>query len=366
MSAAIEQRNQEATCYIGNLDEQVNEELLWELMLQCGPVVNVHMPKDKVSNSFLGYGFVEYRSELDADYAIKIMNMIKVYGKPIKVNKASQNKRISDIGANIFIGNLDPDVDEKLLYDTFSAFGGILSSPKVMRDAETNISKGFGFVSYDSFEASDLAIECMNGQYLCNRRIQVQYAFKKDSSGERHGSQAERMLAASKTEEAKLRPHSHFAGGIGEGVQTLGGEAGPNMLTAPTASGGPPAVAAAQVPMPMLSGIMPGTAPVGGMMPPTPHSMDPNAIYQMQMQQQPHMHPFPGVPMYPMGMAPPAQVHTMPGGYGAPVVPPPPTGGAGYPAPGLPGVPPPPPAQPPAAGFIPPPPPPRTDRKSVV
>jgi len=49
MSAAIEQRNQDATCYCGNLDDKVTEELLWELMLQAGAVVNVHMPKDKVS-----------------------------------------------------------------------------------------------------------------------------------------------------------------------------------------------------------------------------------------------------------------------------------------------------------------------------
>ena len=35
------------------------------------------------------------------------------------------------VGANIFIGNLDPEVDEKLLYDTFSAFGVILTTPKV-------------------------------------------------------------------------------------------------------------------------------------------------------------------------------------------------------------------------------------------
>ena len=33
-----------------------------------------------------------------------------------------------------------------------------------MRDLETGLSKGFGFVAYDSFEAADLAIECMNGQ----------------------------------------------------------------------------------------------------------------------------------------------------------------------------------------------------------
>lgn len=78
-----------------------------------------------------GYGFVEFLSEEDADYGIKIMNMIKLYGKPIRVNKASAHQKNLDVGANIFIGNLDPEVDEKLLYDTFSAFGVILQTPKV-------------------------------------------------------------------------------------------------------------------------------------------------------------------------------------------------------------------------------------------
>ena len=51
------ERNQEATIYVGifliqllgNIDSKVNEELLWELFLQCGPVVNVHIPRDKIT-----------------------------------------------------------------------------------------------------------------------------------------------------------------------------------------------------------------------------------------------------------------------------------------------------------------------------
>lgn len=50
--------------------------------------VNVHIPRDKLSQAHTGYGFVEFNSEPDADYAIKILNMIKLYGKPIRVNKA--------------------------------------------------------------------------------------------------------------------------------------------------------------------------------------------------------------------------------------------------------------------------------------
>lgn len=207
------ERNQDATAYVGNLDAQVSEELLWELFVQAGPVVNVYVPKDRVTNLHQGYGFVEFRSEEDADYAIKVLNMIKIYGKPIRVNKASQDKKSLDVGANLFIGNLDPDVDEKLLYDTFSAFGVIVTNPKIMRDPETGNSRGFGFVSYDSFEASDAAIEAMNGQYLCNRQITVSYAYKKDTKGERHGTPAERVLAASNPNAQKHRPHTLFASG---------------------------------------------------------------------------------------------------------------------------------------------------------
>jgi len=193
--AHIEQRNQDATVYVGDLDPKVNEAILWELFLQSGPVVNVHIPRDKLTKEHMSYGFVEFQSEIDADYAIKIMNMIKLYGKPIRVNKASRDKQTHDVGANLFVGNLDPEVDEKLLYDTFRAFGVLIAAPKIMRDPEYN-SRGFGFINFDSFEAADAAIEALNGQYICNRLISVTYAYKKDSKSERHGSMAERILAA--------------------------------------------------------------------------------------------------------------------------------------------------------------------------
>ena len=46
--------------------------------------MNCHMPKDRVTQTHQGYGFVEFLSEEDADYAIKILNMIKLFGKPGK------------------------------------------------------------------------------------------------------------------------------------------------------------------------------------------------------------------------------------------------------------------------------------------
>lgn len=117
-----------------------------------------------------------------------------------------------DVGATLFIGNLDPDVDEKTLYDTFSAFGLIVNTPRIARDPDTGAFKGFGFISYDNFESSDAAIEAMDGQYLMNKQITVSYAFKKDGKGERHGSAAERLLAAEARKHVQM-PNRLYAGG---------------------------------------------------------------------------------------------------------------------------------------------------------
>ena len=71
-------------------------------------------------------------------------------------------------------------------------------STRIARDPETGISKGYGLVTYDNFESSDTAINAMNGQYFYNKVIHVSYAYKKDTKGERHGSAAERLLAANR------------------------------------------------------------------------------------------------------------------------------------------------------------------------
>ena len=106
---------------------------------------------------------------------------------------------------------MDPEIDEKYLYDTFSAFGVILQTPKIMRDPDTGISKGIAFINFASFEASDSAMEALNGQFLSNRAIRVSYSFKKDGKGERHGTASERLLASRQPVIFDDRPHQHFS-----------------------------------------------------------------------------------------------------------------------------------------------------------
>jgi splicing factor 3B subunit 4 len=55
-----QRRNPDATVYVGDLDPQVDEEILWELFLQVGPVAYTHIPRDKVTGQHQGFGFVEF------------------------------------------------------------------------------------------------------------------------------------------------------------------------------------------------------------------------------------------------------------------------------------------------------------------
>ncbi|KUL82332.1 hypothetical protein ZTR_10531 [Talaromyces verruculosus] len=330
------EQDKEATVYIGNLDERVTDSLVWELMLQAGRIVNVHLPKDRVTQTHQGYGFVEFISEEDAEYAARIMNQVRLYGKPIRVNKASADKQKTvEIGAELFVGNLDPMVTEQVLYDTFSRFGTLLSLPKIARD-DANLSKGYGFVSFADFDASDAAIANMHGQYLMNKEVSVQYAYKKDGKGERHGDEAERMLAA------QARRHNVQLQTQPLPPQMLGQAPGPGMIPGamapdagrPILAGGPPDFAAGRGPIPMQAQQPPRPGPPA----------------------QPLSAPHPGLPARPppsqagFGGPPPPQGFTPPGFGNAPqqagFAPQPPAGfappaGFGGPMPGSQGTPPP-------------------------
>ena len=44
---------------------------------------------------------------------------------------SADKQKTVEVGAELFVGNLDSMVDEKTLYDTFSSFGNLVSAPKV-------------------------------------------------------------------------------------------------------------------------------------------------------------------------------------------------------------------------------------------
>lgn len=83
-------------------------------------------------------------------------------------------------GCNLFIYHLPSEFSDVDLAQTFCTFGSILSA-KVFIDKNTNLSKCFGFVSYDNVVSASNAIQAMNGFQIGIKRLKVQ--LKKSKSG---------------------------------------------------------------------------------------------------------------------------------------------------------------------------------------
>lgn len=107
-----------------------------------------------------------------AERALDTLNYEPIKGVPMRImwSQRDPSLRRSGVG-NIFIKNLDKSIDNKALYDTFSAFGNILSC-KVVNDP-TGASKGYGFVHFEMQEAADKAITKVNGMLLNDKKVYV-------------------------------------------------------------------------------------------------------------------------------------------------------------------------------------------------
>jgi polyadenylate-binding protein len=95
---------------------------------------------------------------------------------------------------NIYVKNVDEEVTEEEFKTMFVEFGPVTSCI-LQTDPETKVSKGFGFVNYESHEAAAAAVEGMNDKEVKGKALYVSRAQKKSEREDELRTQYEKIRA---------------------------------------------------------------------------------------------------------------------------------------------------------------------------
>jgi polyadenylate-binding protein len=225
--------------YVKNIPVEVTDEEFRELFEKFGDVTSASLARDQENGKSRGFGFVNFINHEHAATAVDDLNGKDFKGQDLYVGRAQKkHEREEELrksyeaariekaskyqGVNLYVKNLDDDVDDEKLRELFTPFGAITSA-KVMRDsaAETaeaekkdeeknkenkkegdaeegekadaekkdatksekrtlGKSKGFGFVCFSNPDEATKAIADMNQNMVNGKPLYVALAQRKD------------------------------------------------------------------------------------------------------------------------------------------------------------------------------------------
>ncbi|KAH8845420.1 hypothetical protein MCOR27_007737 [Pyricularia oryzae] len=183
------------TLWMGELEPWMDENFIKQIWSTvCGETVNVKVIRDRQSGN-AGYCFVEFPSSEAATKALglngsPVPNSQRVF----KLNWASGGglvDRRDERGPeySIFVGDLGPEVNEFVLVSLFQARFPSCKSAKIMTDAMTGQSRGYGFVRFTDESDQQRALVEMQGVYCGNRPMRISTATPKTRSHQQYGNQ---------------------------------------------------------------------------------------------------------------------------------------------------------------------------------
>ena len=79
------------------------------------------------------------------------------------------------MNTKLFVGNLSFNATQNQLQDLFAAHGNVIEADVIM-DKFSGRPRGFAFVTMDSKEAADAAIQALNGKDIDGRALTVNEA----------------------------------------------------------------------------------------------------------------------------------------------------------------------------------------------
>ncbi|KAI0390751.1 hypothetical protein F5Y17DRAFT_42919 [Xylariaceae sp. FL0594] len=286
--------------YVKNIGSDATDEEFRELFEKYGEVTSSSLARDAEGKS-RGFGFVNFTTHESAAKAVEELNGKEFHGQDLYVGRAQkkhereeelrksyeaarQEKANKYQGVNLYIKNLDDEVDDDKLRQMFSEYGPITSA-KVMRDASTEgendegkdkenqkdsgddnkeegekkekkterklgKSKGFGFVCFANPDDATKAVAEMNQRMFNNKPLYVALAQRKDvrksqleaSIQARNQLRMQQAAAAAGMPQPFLQPPVYYPPGQQPGFPPQGGRGMPfpGAMGVPNIQGGRP------------------------------------------------------------------------------------------------------------------------------
>ncbi|GIY50227.1 hypothetical protein CDAR_319091 [Caerostris darwini] len=170
------------TIFCMRLSQKVRARDLEEFFSSVGPVRDVKIIMDNKTRRSKGIAYVEFQS-VDSIPLALALNETELMGYKIQIQLSQAEKNRAAASASsvvrgtpgpmrLYVGSLHFNITEDMLRGIFEPFGKI-ERIELIKDTETNRSKGYGFISFYDSEDAKKALEQLNGFELAGRPMKV-------------------------------------------------------------------------------------------------------------------------------------------------------------------------------------------------
>lgn len=183
------------TLMVTNLPYNVKEKALRKVFEKAVDV-RIQMTNGKSR----GYAFIEFSNEVDAKEAMESSQSTDIGGRLIRIDFSQLKPEVEQVlNKTLVVFGLGKETSEETLKSTFE--GAV--DARVATNKDTGVSRGFGFVDFESPEECRSAMEAMEDGEIDGCKVKVCYARPSGSPGALAGGPREKPGADGSGSEGK-------------------------------------------------------------------------------------------------------------------------------------------------------------------
>ncbi|XP_077267436.1 putative RNA-binding protein 19 [Temnothorax americanus] len=211
----------DTTLFVKNINFSTTEEQLKDYFGKCGPLHYVTIatkkdPENAAKKLSMGYGFIRYKRKLDADRALKTLQMSVLDGKSLEL-KRSERTLMSDVktarkkskiteqtGTKILVRNIPFQATVQEVTELFKSYGELKAVRMPKKLVGTEKHRGFGFIEYYTTTDAKKAFKALcQSTHLYGRRLVLEWAQMEEGVEEIRKRTAKRFYQESSTKRFK-------------------------------------------------------------------------------------------------------------------------------------------------------------------